>query len=46
MVKYLGKSKIRQSYTLLCADVEVDISEFAIILSRNDKIYSKAGKNP
>lgn len=45
MVKNLGKSKYRQSYTLLCSDVEVDISEFAIAIARNYKIYSKAEKN-
>ena len=38
---FLQNLKIWQSYTRLSYDAEVDLSKFAITLSRNDKIYPK-----
>ena len=34
-----------KSYTLLSSDVEVDLSDFSITLSRNDRISSKTEKS-
>lgn len=45
MEKVLGKRKIGHlSYTLLTSDVEVDLSDFTIALSRKDKICMKTKK--
>ena len=45
MEKVLGKRKIGHlSYTLLTSDVEVDLSDFTIALSRKDKICMKTQK--
>lgn len=33
-----------ESYMLLSSDVEVNLSDFTITLSRNDKIYPKTEK--
>lgn len=45
MEKFLRKRKIwHLSYTLLTSDVEVDLSDFTIALSRKDKICLKTGK--
>lgn len=45
MENVLGKRKLRHlSYTPLTSDVEVDLSDFTIALSRKDKICLKTGK--
>ena len=47
MGKFQGKIKIGsyKSYTLFSSDVEVDLSDFTITLSRNNKICSKTEKS-
>ena len=47
MGKFEGKRKIGsyKNYTLFSSDVEVDLSDFTITLSRNNKIGSKTEKS-